>query len=108
MAMRRIALDDSLAGLIGFAKRARQLSTGAEGVQRYLKQKKLALVLVDESLSANSLERFENLAIKLKTPLFIIERGERSLYELTGNKVMGVVKGSMAQGIMQKLNQESS
>ncbi len=107
--LQSIRMDIHLSGLLGFALKARQAFPGSEAVQRAAKRKKIAFILVDSALGKNSFKRVMNIARSYDIPILTIEQAEnrKSLLNLTGYKIIGIQQGSIAQGFLKYLSQES-
>jgi len=104
----KITLNSPLASLIGFAKKSRALERGFEAVRRGMEKKKVAFVLIDETLAENSLKKITALARQFDTPVLLVQKGENSnLLEGTGYKILGMHPGGLAQGFVDKLKQEN-
>ena len=104
----KITLNSPLASLIGFAKKSRALERGFEGVRRGVEKKKVAFILVDETLAENSFKKITALARHYNTPVLIVQKGgDSGLYNGTGYKILGMHPGGLAKGFVDKLKQEN-
>ncbi len=105
---KQIALNPRLVSLIGFAKKSRNLDSGFEAVRRGIVKKKIAVVLLDELLGESSLKKMLSLSRRNKIPAITVIKSDttESLFEITGNKIIGFRHGSLAAGFLEKLKQE--
>lgn len=104
----RVTLSPALAGLLGLARRAGQLIGGFEAVRRELMRGRMALVLVDEELSDNTLAKVRGAAAAARVPVVTVAAaaGKPGLNRQFGKKILALHSGSMADGIVNTLKQE--
>jgi len=104
----KITLNPGLISLIGFAKKSRNLESGFEAVRRGIEKKKVAFLLLDETLADNSFKKISALAQRHDVPVLIVQKKENSnLLNTTGYKILGMHQGGLAKGFIDKLKQES-
>jgi len=105
---KQIVLSLQLVSLIGFAKKSRNLDSGFEAVRRGILKKKIAVVLLDELLGESSLKKMLSFSRRNKIPVITVKKSAAtaSLFEITGNKIVGFRHGSLAAGFLEKLKQE--
>ena len=101
----KIVLNSGLISLIGFAKKAGEMDTGFEAVRRGVQKGKTAFILLDESIAANSLRRITAMAKRQDTPVYIVagKTADSRLFEITGNKILGMHRGGLSRGFSNKL-----
>ncbi len=103
-----ITLSSDLIGLIGFAQKARAVDKGFQAVKSGLTRGKIGFLLLDKSLGESSFKKIASIARLHKIPVFMVTDGskQKSLSYITGYKILGVHKGGLAAGFIQKLKQE--
>ena len=109
MEIRKIILNDRMAGYIGLARRSRAVDQGYESVRRGVLQAHLAFILIDESITENSIKKVRSLIRHSPTKLMMVckDEHEKSLFTLTGYKILGMHRGGLANGFMDQLKQEN-
>ena len=103
-----IILNQNLISLIGFAQKARVIEKGFQATKRGIMKGKVAFLLLDKSIGDNSLKKAMSIAKLHKIPVLIVNEGpnQQSLFNIAGYKILGVHKGGLAAGFIQKLKQE--
>ena len=103
-----IQLYGKLIGIIGFARKSAAADIGFEAVRRSLLQGKAAFVLVDHSLTENSLKKIVAIAEHRQTPVFRVQKNQDGidLVGISGYKMLSIHPGGLAKGFIDKLTQE--
>lgn len=102
--------DERVFGLLGFASRARQLTSGEFDVARQINKGCVAAVLLDETVSDNTRKRFFDACTNKKIPLFEHIPKDR-LARAIGNqnrKIVALKKGKLAEQIIKLLTPDLS
>ena len=108
MKTQKIVLNSGLVSLIGFARRSHNLESGFEAVRRGIEKRKIAFVLVDESLAENSFKKIISIARRFDTLVLIAQKSEdTNLRDTMGYKILGIHQGELAKGFIDKLKQEN-
>ena len=97
--------NNKILGLIGLASRARNVCFGADSVEKYIKNKKIYLVIVADDASERTKEKFKKLCKNYNIQI-IIDGKIDELSKVIGksNKaIIGVKDINIAKGI-QKIN----
>jgi len=100
-----VRIDQKLSALIGFARKARYTIAGFEAVRRAAKKGKLALVLVDQDISGNTLQKLYGVVKENRVPLIRIVTPQtwNELWGIKNQKVLGIAKGNFGRTIIQKI-----
>jgi ribosomal protein L7Ae-like RNA K-turn-binding protein len=109
MGIRKLCLNKNLAGYLGIALKSKNIVLGYEAVTRYLKRTKIAVIIISSEISHNSLKKINYMAQKENVPLFkIIYEKELldSVQGIAGYKVVGLLRGNLAMGFLNKIKQE--
>ena len=103
-----ITLNQNLISMLGFAQKARVIEKGFQAAKRGIIRGKVAFLLLDKSIGENSLKKTMSMARLHKIPVLIINEGpnQQTLFNIAGYKILGVHKGELAAGFIQKLKQE--
>lgn len=109
MRIQDIQLDGKQTGIIGFARKAAAADAGFEAVRRSVLQGKAAFILVDHSLTENSLKKIVAIAGPRQTPVFRVQKNQDGidLVGLSGYKILSLHPGGLAKGFIDTLTQES-
>ena len=102
--MRTITVEKNAATLIGFAIKARQCVRGFEAVRRAVEKNKVAIVLVNNQISQNSLRKVSHFLLRQNVPV-IQTSGKTNwddLWGVRGQKIIGIKKGNIGNTIIQK------
>ncbi|GAB4335876.1 MAG: hypothetical protein Kow0037_16420 [Calditrichia bacterium] len=104
--MKSVTLPQQSIGLIGFAIKSRQAVFGFEAVRRAAAQQKLALVLVNHSISENTLKKLNSFLKDQKIHIFRVAPSTdwNKEWGLEDRKIMGIMKGNLGKSILDKIN----
>ena len=94
--------ERKLAGLLGFAVKARQAAAGADACRTLIRSGKCGVLLLDDGAGPNTRKRAEELCERNGTPLRILPEG--MIGEATGrdNMVLALQKGSFADKALEE------
>jgi ribosomal protein L7Ae-like RNA K-turn-binding protein len=76
--------------ILGLAKRAGKLISGSYSVEKYLKTRKVFLVIMAEDFSKRSLEKFINLCEAKKVP-YLVYSNKQDLGKSIGRETVGII-----------------
>ena len=92
--------DRKLAGLLGFAVKARQAAAGADACRILIRSGKCGVLLLDEAAGPNTRKKAEDLCRQAETPLSILTPGLIEQATGKGSMLLGIQKGSFSEGIL--------
>ena len=92
--------DRKLAGLLGFAVKARQAAAGADACRILIRSGKCGVLLLDGGASANTRKKAEDLCRQTETPLAVLTPGLIEHATGKGSMLLGIQKGSFSEGIL--------
>jgi predicted RNA-binding protein YlxR (DUF448 family)/ribosomal protein L30E len=93
--------NKELQGLLGFAIRAGHGVTGVTAIERYLKKKKIVLVVLDTDAGETTKKRINNICLHGNVPVFEYS-GDRSLEDVIGKtncRSIGIIDVQFARSI---------
>ena len=92
--------EQKLAGLMGFAIRARQAAAGSDACRIMIRSGKCGVLLADGSAGENTRKKAEDLCRQSGTPLMVLPPG--TIEKATGRdcRLLGIRKGSFSEGIL--------
>ena len=97
--------ERKLAGLLGFAVKARQAAAGADACRILIRSEKCGVLLLDGGASPNTRKQAEESCSRSGTPVIVLPEG--MIEQATGrdNMVIGIPKGSFSEGILKITNE---
>ena len=92
--------ERKLAGLLGFAVKARQAAAGADACRILIRSGKCGVLLLDGEAAANTRKKAEELCMQTETPMMILPPGLIKTATGKNNMVMAIQKGSFAEELL--------
>ncbi|HBT49378.1 MAG: Ribosomal protein HS6-type [Caldanaerobacter subterraneus] len=82
--------NDRFHSILGLAKKAGKLVSGSYSVEKYLKTRKVFLVVIAEDFSKRSSEKFIKLCEDKKVP-YLVYSNKRDLGRAIGREIVGII-----------------
>ena len=98
--------NQKLAGLLGFAVKARQAAAGTDACRILIRSGKCGVLLLDEDAGSNTRKKAEDLCRLTETPLTVLTPGLIEQATGKGCMLLGIQKGSFSESIL-KLTEKS-
>ncbi len=92
--------------MIGFALKAGRIIRGYEGVIQSTERNSLLMILIENGISGNTVQKLTNSLKYAKIPVFKTGPGVnwKSLWGIETHKIMGILKGDLGRNIIKNFN----
>ena len=102
--IKTIKLDDHTISLIGFAIKAGSIVKGFQALLNAIKANSVAVILLNNQISENSIKKVKNKLRYKKIPIFKTESivNWDILWGIKNQKIMGILNGELGRNISKK------
>lgn len=100
-------MSNKLRTYFGFAIKSKNLVSGYDTCLNLIKRKKIQLIIITADAAEKTQTRFRGLCENAGIPMYIVERSEYDMADLTGiegRNIFGVTDTNLASAIAKEIN----